>query len=240
MSDKNNDAIVDNSYSVIIDIPPTRGVDYRIPVINELEERMPVHHQFRAEDVITWAHETTHGLNSIITNRLVAEKKAAIRGYYLGHGSGVMVYTPGIKLAQVADAVPKALRGNIYDLYLVRQQRYWNDVPSYVFNELVAYTQGTRCRNEAKLVNRSETVSHALEMMAYSAVYVDLAKKDARILEAYSHIMASLSEQWMLADLPDKTKQYCLRYLSACKSTLVSKVLENAGFSIQFLERKYL
>ena len=237
--DKNENAIVDSSYSVIIDVPPTRGVDYKIPVINELEERMPVHHQFRAKDVITWAHETTHGLNSIITNRLVAEKKAAIRGYYLGHGSGVMVYTPAIKLSQVASAVPKSLRGNIYDLYLVRQQHSWNDIPSYVFNELVAYTQGTRCRNEAKIEARSETVSHALEMMAYSAVYVDLAKKDLRILEAYSHIMAALAEQWMVAILPDKTKQYCLKYLSACKSTVVAKVLENAGFSIKYLEGKY-
>ena len=54
---------------VITDIPPRRDASATNgKVIQDLERRMPAQHPYRHSDHITWAHETTHGLQANIRN----------------------------------------------------------------------------------------------------------------------------------------------------------------------------
>jgi hypothetical protein len=71
-------------------------------------------------------------------------------------------------LAAVAAAVPISLRGRGYNLYLVQQQRYWNDAPTYVFDEWVAYTNGSVQRLHSGLDDRTDTVQSMMEFIPYA------------------------------------------------------------------------
>ena len=60
-------------------IQPTYSVSGHGAVLDDLESRMPAQHPYRDRDRITWAHETTHGLNSYIRNRLTNYARALER-----------------------------------------------------------------------------------------------------------------------------------------------------------------
>jgi len=51
---------------VLQDLRPIRTVDYGHHIINDIEQHMPPQHIYRDNDKITWAHETTHGLDAEI------------------------------------------------------------------------------------------------------------------------------------------------------------------------------
>ena len=95
------------------------------------------------DDRITWAHEVTHGINSHLRNYLnVTGKKA--NGFYLMKDRFTLVVEPtAVLLANVGPVVPASLRGSRYQTYLVDQVSGWNDMPTYVFDEWVAYTNGS-------------------------------------------------------------------------------------------------
>lgn len=93
-------------------------------------------------DRITWAHETTHGINSHIRNYLNVTGKPA-NGFYVMRDRFALVVEPNAKLAQVGPMVPASLRGSRYQTYLVDQVNGWNDVPTYVLDEWVSYTNGS-------------------------------------------------------------------------------------------------
>lgn len=93
-------------------------------------------------DRITWAHETTHGINSHLRNYLNVTGKQA-NGFYLMKDRFALVVEPSITLSQVGPKVPASLRGSRYQTYLVDQVTSWNDTPTYVMDEWVAYTNGS-------------------------------------------------------------------------------------------------
>jgi len=94
------------------------------------------------DDRITWGHEVTHGINSHLRNYLnVTGKKA--NGFYLMKDRFTLVVEPAVLLANVGPLVPASLRGSRYQTYLVDQVSGWNDTPTYVFDEWVAYTNGS-------------------------------------------------------------------------------------------------
>ena len=53
------------------------------------------------------------------------------------------VEPPAVTLGEIASAVPLRLRGTRYQLYLVSQQHDWGGDPLYVWDEWVAYDNGT-------------------------------------------------------------------------------------------------
>jgi hypothetical protein len=97
--------------------------------------------RYYSNDRITHAHETTHGINSHISNRLNHTGRPAY-GFYVGHNRAVLLSGPRLKLSQVAAVIPQCLRGSRYQLYCIEQQRYFEDHPLYLFDEWVAYTNG--------------------------------------------------------------------------------------------------
>lgn len=122
-------------------------------------------------------HETTHLLNSQLRNQAGPGWQAC----YVMRGRAALLREPaGITLTDVAHAVPAAKRGPRYDLYLVQQAKYWNDTPSYVLDELAAYTNGWECYTKTGDTGNAQN-SHdcAIEFIGYATVLADLiAAKD--------------------------------------------------------------
>src|SRR5438876_9267332 len=97
--------------------------------------------RYYSDDRITHAHETTHGINSHISNHLRNGRPPAY-GFYVGNHQAILLSGPQIKLSQVAALIPASLRGSRYQLYCIDQQKYFEDHPLYLFDEWVAYTNG--------------------------------------------------------------------------------------------------
>lgn len=159
---------------------PIREVDGSLgKALGDIESHMPAGHPYRSSDRITWAHETTHGLNSYLRNALQKPGQPRIQCLYvLNNQCAVLTEPRGVTLSQVARAVPAEQRGRVYQLYLVQQQRDWNDTPTYVLDEWVAYTNGAVVGRELGLDNRSE-VEFALEFSNYARVLAGLVEDPA-------------------------------------------------------------
>ena len=93
------------------------------------------------DDLITLGHETTHGINSHVRNRMNNTGKRA-NGYYLMDNRAALVEEPNMRKSQVAPFVPQSLRNSRYNLYLAGQSG-WDDMPTYIMDEWVAYINGS-------------------------------------------------------------------------------------------------
>ena len=95
---------------------------------------------YKDSNMMTWGHETTHGINAHIRNNL-SPQKTGMNGFYLLKGQYALVKEPGIRKSAVAVYVPANLRGSRFDLYVAGQQA-WDDRPLYIFDEWTAYING--------------------------------------------------------------------------------------------------
>jgi len=152
----------------MIDCPPIRAVGDLGPVVTDVENHLPAGHPYDDPDRITTIHEGSHGIHSLL------RQKHGCPGFYVLENRGVLIQEPATTLAAVAQLVPPSLRGEVYDLYLVQMRGYWNEQPSYVFDEWTAYTNGADARQQLGIQDRRETVRYALEFCVY-AVCVPLA-----------------------------------------------------------------
>lgn len=110
-------------------------------VLPDLESRMPEDHVYRSHNVVNWAHETTHGLNSRIRNSL----RGDVNAFYCLDGRAVVLYEPQMPLSAVARHVPTEFRDGVFDLYLVEQLSEWELQPLYILDEWSAYLNGAEC-----------------------------------------------------------------------------------------------
>jgi hypothetical protein len=92
-------------------------------------------------DKVTYVHEQTHGINSHLRNYFNNTGKKA-NGFYVGGNKGAIIVEPNIMKNDANSYVPVSLRDSRYQLYLVGSTD-WNDTPLYLFDEWVAYTNGT-------------------------------------------------------------------------------------------------
>jgi len=125
------------------------------------------------KDKINAVHESTHGVNSRLS-----EIYGKPTFYVLNNKAFVFDEIPG-SLDKTAEKIPNALRGSVYNLYLIRSQRWWKNQPSYIFNEFTAYTNGSLAREQLMIEGRTETVEQMLQMIAYS--YYVATTPDSRI-----------------------------------------------------------
>jgi len=170
---------------------PLRNVTGLGEILSDIESHMPAGHIYRDSDKITWGHETTHGIHSrlrqkysqsgeIIKTSLGRYFKSSnrINCFYVLENRAIILKEPNVTLAQVAGNVPQSLRGEVYRLYLIQQQRYWNKEPLYVFDEWVAYGNGAAVRHDLDIKNRVGTVRYALEFNVYAMTLAQTAKID--------------------------------------------------------------
>jgi hypothetical protein len=150
-----------------VTIPPIRQSG--LPgLLGELEDRMPAQHIYRDDDRITWAHETTHGLNSRIRN----QHGSGVNAVYLYGCGAVVLKEPPVTIAQVAAAVND--RGRLFDLYLVKQRQDWNNQPLYIVDEMVSYLNGAIVGHEWGACGVVYEHENAVEMYKYAVVLYEL------------------------------------------------------------------
>jgi hypothetical protein len=104
------------------------------------------------QDKIVYCHEATHGVNSQIRQCLIVNWA----GLYTRNHRAFILRNPRVRLDQVAPLVSPGQRDEVYDLYLVKQRKDWNDFPLYLLDEWSAYINGTECAIESNLDYRSE------------------------------------------------------------------------------------
>jgi hypothetical protein len=165
-----------------VEFLPIRDVKNLGIVLSDIESHMPAGHQYVDSDKVTWAHETTHGINSVIRNKYNSRRtiiKTAteyrnvvgggrINAFYVLKNRAVVIEEPNVKINQIAPLIPPSLRGRSYNLYLVQQTRDWNDFPLYVFDEWVAYTNGAACHLDLKINDRSDSILSMFNFNVYS------------------------------------------------------------------------
>jgi hypothetical protein len=112
------------------------------PVLTDVVQHCPVDQwqYYHDPDSVTAAHETTHGINAHIRNTYAPAQR--VNGFYLLENRAVLVNEPNIRKSDVASYVPASMRGMRYDLYIVGMTD-WDDTPLYIWDEWVAYTNGT-------------------------------------------------------------------------------------------------
>lgn len=157
------------------DHQPVRNISNLGKVLSDIESHMPAGHIYKDSDKVTWAHETTHGINSNIRNKhqtwlvkLGLKSSGRINGFYCLNNRAAVITEPNTTIGKVASIVPKSLRGDVYNLYLVQQASSWGDTPLYICDEWVAYINGAECRQDLGIKDRGETVQYAMEFVVYS------------------------------------------------------------------------
>lgn len=119
--------------------------------LNDIESHIQANHSYKFPSMpMTWAHETTHGINANIRNKFFSNKPVKAGFYCLNDQCVLIVEPQGSKISRFASKIPNILRGPSYDLYLRQQLKYWDNHPLYVLDEWVAYTNGTACGQEVK------------------------------------------------------------------------------------------
>lgn len=178
-------------------------------VLCDIDSHMPAHHQYRASNKITWAHETTHGINANIRNSQPGQK---VNGFYTLRNRAVVIPEPPTTIRTVAPTVPHKLRGVSYDLYLVRQAGQWNHAPLYLFDEWTAYTNGSECGRELNAQGWYFELLQAHEFNLYSLCLAKVVKEncpnyDDKQMKAY--LMWNIERTFRLA-APTAPKRYVL------------------------------
>ena len=173
-------------------------------VLGDIESKMPAGHPYSDTDKITWAHETTHGINANVRNSNLVSGKV-FNAFYVLEGKALLLEEPKLKIQDAAPNVPSSLRGDIYKLYMVDQATNaieslvnaccnmcslayandaeatgWNDRPLYLFDEWSAYQNGSAARNDLKIADRAETVAFMWEMAVYSSYMLMLDDNEER------------------------------------------------------------
>ena len=162
-----------------IEVPASRQSGWK-GVLGSLEDRMPSSHIYRnVDDVDNWAHETTHGLNSQLRNKLNPRGNSV---FVPDRWACSADDPPGISLSDVAKAVPKTWRGMSYDLYMRKQTQWWDDTPTYVLDEWTAYANGLHASVETGKDAQASSVMQMTEFMGYAWALLTLEpNKDSNL-----------------------------------------------------------
>jgi hypothetical protein len=124
------------------------------------------------DDYLTWGHETTHGINAHLRNYKNNTGQRANALYLMKDRFALVMEPPTTVLGNVATYVPASLHGSRFKTYLVDQVASWNDTPTYVFDEWVAYTNqsevGVEIAKNGTLTEWQDGVAGNLEFTVYA------------------------------------------------------------------------
>lgn len=148
-------------------------------------------------DRIVTAHETTHFLNAHLRNKYTVALKRRVNAFYVGRDRFVLLDEPGVKKSDVIAFVPAGLRGDRFALY-VENQKEWDDTPLYLFDEWVAYVNGSEVALEEaakkKPAGRSNDLFACVEFAVYAtALGMAVEKHDARYFASNTQFRAFLA-----------------------------------------------
>lgn len=149
----------------IIKLKPFRPPDKKYSIYNDVMSHCekPSIGNGRYTDV----HETSHFISSALR-----KDRMGYNAFYILDGSAAIVKEPPTTIGEVAEYVPKNLRGYRYKLYFVEQRRYWDEQPLYIAEEWNCYTLGGMTAiddyNNKRELERTDAVSGMFEFMVYS------------------------------------------------------------------------
>lgn len=129
-----------------------------------------------SNSLVTSGHELNHCLNNNARNLI---RKPQVNAFYTSGGRAYIFHEPPLRLSDIAAAIPKPLRDEFYDLYLIKSQKDWENQPLYVYDEFSAYITGSITAKEYKLRDLSSTKNGY--KMAYFCVHLLKLIKDKRI-----------------------------------------------------------
>lgn len=114
----------------------------------------------------TNAHETTHYANSEYST-------STHKAFLIDNRYNLLPKITKFKLSDVAKTIPPIYRTSRYNLYLIQQQKYFQDNPTYIFDEWIAYINGTRvaledCQNETFYEGKVTKVDRAVPLVEFS------------------------------------------------------------------------
>lgn len=146
---------------------------------------------YKDNDIVTWAHEGTHAVNSRL------RRSGVDNAYYLLNWVGIGISHPDMTLRDLAKIIPIEDRGKIYDIYLIQAQEYWNETPLYIVDELVAYTNGCVVALENKLYKRGlDSYTRALEMYRYSMIaYRECEKQGYKDIKEFNRLLRFIQKR---------------------------------------------
>lgn len=157
--------------------PPLRAAPPGVGTfLADIESHLPpeMGTRYRDRNRLTWCHETTHGVHAALRNSY------GLPAFYPGGGRFAQVKAPAISLGDVAVAVPPQLRGRRYQLYLVSQRREWDRDPLYIWDEWVAYNNGTTTGIEEgsrSLSGQTDDAMACLELSGYALAVTAAARR---------------------------------------------------------------
>lgn len=112
------------------------------PVLTDIIEHLPSRYgsQYNDPSLTTTGHETLHGICSELRNNHSSGRN--MNGFYCLNDKAAFIESPKIRIGDVAQRVPSKLRLSRYKLYLVEQRQAWDDTPTYLIDEWIAYIGG--------------------------------------------------------------------------------------------------
>ena len=144
--------------------------------------------RYRDSSHVTWSHETTHGIHAALRNRF------GLAAFYPGGGKFALVEPPAVTLGEVAAVIPQHLRGIRYQTYLVRQRHDWEYSPLYIWDEWVAYNNGTTTGIEEVARSQcgaSDDAVACIELSGYAlAVAAAARRKGIPVSEQFREFLA--------------------------------------------------
>lgn len=169
---------------VWIDVPVLRPMEQcrGSTVLADIESRMPAGHQYAFPSMpMTWAHETTHGLNSRLRSG-----KPGVNVLYCLNGRAIIIKEPKGRLSAIARLIPPSLRGPSFHLYLVQQQRYWEMYPTYLADEAVSYTNGSLAGRQCEC-ERNSWHYELLQAITFNVYLIAMAQHVTAADPQYDH-----------------------------------------------------
>ncbi len=181
-------------YLPVIKPPNTVSKTY-----NDIYSHTKVHY---GGEKTTEAHEDTHQINSEIANGGGRHRDKNVGLYCLENLAFVLNEPHPLTIQQVAGKIPQDFRGGVlglYDLYCVQQARSWGDRPFYLFDEWVAYTNGSIVAlemSEAGAYNekRWDSIHGAVYFTMFSLVTVSMIKVDDEVKDFVTFQLSRVKE----------------------------------------------
>ena len=110
------------------------------PVLKDIVNHEAPGDSNRYDDLVTVAHETSHGIHSYIRGHLNRTGRKA-NGFYVLADRAVVLLEPAVRKSAAAKFIPAALRGSRFATYITGQTE-WDDTPLYIFDEWNGYVNG--------------------------------------------------------------------------------------------------
>ncbi len=139
----------------------------------DIDSQLQAGHIYRDADFVTWAHETTHGINSRIRQEF---NQPGLNAFYVTGGKAMVLREPRFRKRDVAALVPSQLRGRCFALYLAGQME-WDDCPLYLLDEWVAYTNGSIVGRELGRDGLRSEIENCVEFTGYACTVLEAVER---------------------------------------------------------------